>query len=217
MSATPVPATYEELFDLYGVQLQKFLAQQGLTDTETAAQEIMLRFHRNGLLEHFDAAMTFEYAGEERAANFRTYMLAVAKKHAMGLRDRERRRRDRERLVMDGPAGPVMLEAVSTGHLDPAETVESSEVLAILRAHMDQVPDKPLSMGKDGRGTLLNFRWFFDTCADHIERYGEIRRNLIARELGISVSGVGLQMAALREECAEALGLDHPVHFPAWG
>jgi hypothetical protein len=173
------------MYRLYRPRIEAICANMGIINVEDAASEILCRFIERGFMEKFDPDYVTVADGRYYPARFSTFICAFAERYARGIRDRERRSSKREHLKD---------ELIDTESFETPDQCWSDELIATVKDMQARVAELP----KVGRRDLEPF--FAALLAQVLEGRSEIDRNIVARELSISVSTVGNWIYMVREE-----------------
>ncbi len=180
------PADYAALFRDYQPIIVGLVRQGGvpLEHVEDAAAEIMLKLIERDVLAEFDPNLSYFYAGDHRPARFRSFISKKVILYAQGLRDKIRRRTNREVQVWDDTdsEGGSLLEAVlfqegvDTSVLD---AMDFEELISGIRAYLATVPPR-------SDYDTLDLVAFFDLFLAQDWESGRFNAQELRQEIGVS-------------------------------
>lgn len=219
------PKDYAELFKVYYVYVVHLVNRMGIDEfsKEDVASEILTRFYERDFLSKFDPTLTFQYAGEERPARFKSFLSKFVLAYVRGHYDKQQRQRSREVLLCDtriggGSAGEATsdqgvpwVELFGDTEEGPEESVlcqlEEEAVVQGLRAYLATVPRR-------SKYDNCDLVMLFDEVMLQIRVYGEINIKKLKDIFGVSCTSMHLWVWWLKENLAQATDRQVPAKRP---
>jgi DNA-directed RNA polymerase specialized sigma24 family protein len=213
------PRDYEDLYRTYFDYVCSLVRRCGIQEasSEDVASEILLRFFERDFLSVFDPSLVFQYKGEDRPANFKSFLSKFVIRYARGHWDRQHRLLTHERLICDMPLGSgnsisgdsntaTWLDLHGEAAEDHATTVleafDETKLIRELRDYLKAVPRK-------SHFDHCDLVAVFDAIVEQLHTTGEYSVSALRRTLGIGPTAMHSWIWWLRENLAEAL--DRPL------
>lgn len=206
------PADYAALYTQYWDYVLTLVRRFGFEENrrEDVAAEVLLRFYERDFLAVFDPTLVFEYQGQQRPARFKSFLTKFVLTYLRGLKDKQRRQANREKLICDTVVG----HQVDTAWIDVfGDTVPGADEIALgrleeqdlvqrLREHIKTVPRRS---GYDTCDLLA----LYDAVIAQIREHGVWNVAELRARFGVSNTAMNAWLWRLRENLAVAL--DRPV------
>lgn len=189
------PPDLDTLFRNYRSRVEAICYRHGIHDVEDAASEIICRFAERGFLDKYDPDYVSVHNGRHYPARFATFMDAFTERYCMGLRDRERRLRRRESLMLNAPIeGDTEIYPEYEDSTPGTEEVDGwllvSETIRDMQAQVATLP-------KTQRRDLSKF--FDAMLAQILAGETTVNREALADQMKVSVASVGNWVYQVRE------------------
>jgi DNA-directed RNA polymerase specialized sigma24 family protein len=204
------PASYEELFAMYGDYVaglvRKQLGPAGAQDAEDVAQEILLAEFRQGVLEMYNPEHTVTHQGTVKKCTFRAFLSARVVTRCMGFRDKISRRTGRELLIADGAvdeSGTRWIELFGGAAWDDYSELDAGEFIARMRSYLATVPRRSV-LDKCDLVAL------FDELVAQVRETGEVTVARTGSRFGVSDATITAWLTRLRQLMSGAGELPPP-------
>lgn len=206
------PADYAALYTQYWDYVLTLVRRFGFEENrrEDVAAEILLRFYERDFLAVFDPTLVFEYQGEQRPARFKSFLTKFVLTYLRGLRDKQRRQTNREKLICDTVVGhqednawiDVFGETVPGADETALGRLEEEELVQRLREYIKGVPRR-------SDYDTCDLLALYDAVIVQIRDRGEYTVADLRVMFGISSTAMHSWLWWLKENLAAAL--DRPV------
>lgn len=214
------PADYDAFFRDYYDYIVRLARKGGIDrdEVEDVAQTIVWRFIDKKMLEQFDGNLVFEYNGVKKPARFKSFLGSFVNKYLMGERDKQRRRKTNEVLIMDMPIrndraelygswGQKFSPLVDGPEIEINDRLHEEATVNIIRKHIATIPRRSA----------------FDTCdlprlleeyVRQVRQYGDWNPKELCQMFGVSNTAMYNWITLLKAGAADALGLPAPKKRP---
>lgn len=194
-----VPSSFEELYKTYYHIAVQICRSKGVSEPEDAAQHIFARLHERDIIAEYNPEYqsTFHVG---RRVTFKSFIQKVIANYALGLAQRDLKRRRRNQLLMDQPVEDgsdlaQFLTACDGGMAEPEEKEQYKFLICTLRDHMANVPNR-------GRCCMLEI---LQLALEQFEEEGRVTRAELARGMSISSTAAGYMYQSFQQEVRECV------------
>lgn len=211
------PADYAALYTQYWDYVLTLVRRFGFEENkrEDVAAEILLRFYERDFLSVFDPTLVFEYQGQERPARFKSFLTKFVLTYLRGLKDKQRRQSNREKLLCDTLVGNqeiVPWVEVFGDTMPGADEIalgrlEEEDLVAELRAFITRVPRRSAYDTCD----LVKL---YDAVIEQVREHGVWDVAALRQQFGVSSTAMHSWLWWLRENLAAALDRPVPARRP---
>lgn len=191
--------TYDDFVRDWGDRIKSLVASKQCFDdveVDDITQDLLFEFFQKDYLMVYDPTL-------ENASKFSTFVFNFVNKRLLGKRDKVNRRRHVEGLSMNAVVSNSEGDEVELGELfqAPADwiTLEFKDTVHVIYDELKQIPNT--STVKDlSRLFLLIVKQVMYGCNGQTSGRHGIDRKLLAKEMGVSESGISIMIKNLREQ-----------------
>ncbi len=211
------PADYAALYTQYWDYVLTLVRRFGFEENkrEDVAAEILLRFYERDFLSVFDPTLVFEYQGQERPARFKSFLTKFVLTYLRGLKDKQRRQANREKLLCDTLVGhqeivpwvEVFGDTMPGADEYALGRLEEEDLVAELREYIKQVPRRSAF-------DTCDLVALYDAVIVQVRQYGVWDVAALRKQFGVSSTAMHSWLWWLRENLAAALDRPVPARRP---
>jgi hypothetical protein len=198
-TAAPVPATNAEVFEQYFAHVKYLIRKYGFHEelVEDMASIMMLKFVEKDVLSDYDPTKVH---GNNKTANFKTFLSGFVVSYLYHYMSREIRRRDIESFSLnysyeleDGDTD-LWIDQIPEGRVDDEYDYQTLDLIIDIRNYLQE---NPKVMGQ--KQAPVKLEEFFAAVMAQVEKYGECNSKELQEQFGVSKTTISNWMKILRE------------------